>query len=194
MWITLRVLFRTRIVGTFTLCVEGNRELLLGDCLEPGTECWKKQEDSLLRTSEGLGSCMRLWVMNPWRLRKSGILWGGEKLYQKFFLFFSKEKEKRNKKSHQESDQFRFLREACFNHLKGTVGLILVKDSTMRVSIPHGFSTWPYSFSSLFPSSYSFPSSISSTFYRSGTWWAFIFRFTGSFSASPAHFQIHRDK
>ncbi len=45
------------------------------------------------------------------------------KVVSKVFSFFSKEKEKRNKKSHQESDQFRFLREACFNHLKGTVGL-----------------------------------------------------------------------
>ena len=36
----------------------------------------------------------------------------------------------------EESDQFRFLRAACFANIKGSVGLILVKASAMRISIP----------------------------------------------------------
>jgi hypothetical protein len=35
-----------------------------------------------------------------------------------------------------ESDQFRFLRASCLANLKGSVGLILVKESAMRISIP----------------------------------------------------------
>ena len=34
------------------------------------------------------------------------------------------------------SDQFRFIRSVCFVNLKGTVGLIMVKASTMWISIP----------------------------------------------------------
>ena len=36
----------------------------------------------------------------------------------------------------EESDQFRFLRAACLANIKGSVGLILAKASTMRISIP----------------------------------------------------------
>ena len=36
----------------------------------------------------------------------------------------------------EESDQFRFLRAACLANLKGSVGLILVKVLTIRISIP----------------------------------------------------------
>ena len=36
----------------------------------------------------------------------------------------------------EESDLFRFLHAACLANSKGSVGLILVKDSTMKVSIP----------------------------------------------------------
>ena len=36
----------------------------------------------------------------------------------------------------EESDQFRFLRAACLANIKGSVGLILAKDSDMRISIP----------------------------------------------------------
>ena len=36
----------------------------------------------------------------------------------------------------EESDQFRFLRAACFANLKGAVGLIMAKASAMRISIP----------------------------------------------------------
>ena len=40
----------------------------------------------------------------------------------------------------EESDQFRFLRTAFFANLKGTVGLIMTIESTMRISIPLDFS------------------------------------------------------
>ena len=36
----------------------------------------------------------------------------------------------------EESDQFRFLRAVCFANLEGAVGLIMVKASSMRISIP----------------------------------------------------------
>ena len=40
-----------------------------------------------------------------------------------------------------ESDQFRFLRSVCLTHLKDSVGLILTKALTMRVTIPLDVST-----------------------------------------------------
>jgi hypothetical protein len=36
----------------------------------------------------------------------------------------------------EESEQFRFLRVACYANIKGSVGLILGKTSVMRISIP----------------------------------------------------------
>ena len=36
----------------------------------------------------------------------------------------------------EESGQFRFLRAVCLANIKGSVGLILTKASTMRISIP----------------------------------------------------------
>jgi hypothetical protein len=36
----------------------------------------------------------------------------------------------------EESEQFRFLRAACFANIKGSVGLILTKASVIRISIP----------------------------------------------------------
>jgi hypothetical protein len=36
----------------------------------------------------------------------------------------------------EESEQFRFLRSACYANIKGSVGLILGKASAMRISIP----------------------------------------------------------
>ena len=44
----------------------------------------------------------------------------------------------------EESHQFRFLRAARLAALKGTVGLILAKASTMRVTIPIDLSTRPF--------------------------------------------------
>jgi hypothetical protein len=40
-----------------------------------------------------------------------------------------------------ESEQFRFLREACYVNIKGSVGLILAKASAMWISIPLGLSS-----------------------------------------------------
>jgi hypothetical protein len=36
----------------------------------------------------------------------------------------------------EESEQFRFLRAACYANIKGSVGLILAKAAAMRISIP----------------------------------------------------------
>ena len=36
----------------------------------------------------------------------------------------------------EESDKFRFLHALCFANLKGVVGLIIVKASALRISIP----------------------------------------------------------
>ncbi len=44
----------------------------------------------------------------------------------------------------EESEQFRFLRTACFANIKGSVGLILAKASTMRISIPLDLSSRPF--------------------------------------------------
>ena len=41
----------------------------------------------------------------------------------------------------EESDQFRFIRDVCFASLKGAVGLIMRKDSDMRISIPPDLSS-----------------------------------------------------
>jgi hypothetical protein len=41
----------------------------------------------------------------------------------------------------EESDQFRFRRAAYYDNMKGSVGLILTKDSVMRISIPLDLST-----------------------------------------------------
>jgi len=44
----------------------------------------------------------------------------------------------------EESGQFRFLRAACLPNIKGSVGLILVKPSVMRISIPLDLSSRPF--------------------------------------------------
>ena len=44
----------------------------------------------------------------------------------------------------EESDKFRFLRASCFANLKGSVGLIMVKGSTMWISIPLDLSSLPF--------------------------------------------------
>ena len=44
----------------------------------------------------------------------------------------------------EESDQFRFLRAACFANIKGSVGLILAKTSDIRISIPLDLSCRPF--------------------------------------------------
>jgi hypothetical protein len=44
----------------------------------------------------------------------------------------------------EESDQFRFLRAACYANIKGSVGLILAKTSDMWISIPLDLSSRPF--------------------------------------------------
>jgi hypothetical protein len=44
----------------------------------------------------------------------------------------------------EESEQFRFLRTACYVNIKGSVGLILAKVSAMRISIPLDLSSRPF--------------------------------------------------
>ena len=44
----------------------------------------------------------------------------------------------------EESGHFRFLRTACLVNIKGSVGLILAKASTMRISIPMDLSSRPF--------------------------------------------------
>jgi hypothetical protein len=44
----------------------------------------------------------------------------------------------------EESGQFRFLREAHYANIKGSVGLILAKASVMRISIPLDLSSRPF--------------------------------------------------
>jgi hypothetical protein len=44
----------------------------------------------------------------------------------------------------EESEQFRFLRSACFVNIKGSVGLILAKASAMWISIPLDLSSRPF--------------------------------------------------
>jgi hypothetical protein len=44
----------------------------------------------------------------------------------------------------EESEQFRFLRSACFPNIKGSVGLILAKASAIRISIPLDLSSRPF--------------------------------------------------
>ncbi len=44
----------------------------------------------------------------------------------------------------EESDEFRFLRAACYANIMGSVGLILAKASAMRISIPLDLSSRPF--------------------------------------------------
>jgi hypothetical protein len=44
----------------------------------------------------------------------------------------------------EESDHFRFLRDTCLVNIKGSVGLILAKASSMRISIPLDLSSRPF--------------------------------------------------
>ncbi len=44
----------------------------------------------------------------------------------------------------EESGQFRFLRVSSYDNIKGSVGLILAKASTMRISIPVDLSSRPF--------------------------------------------------
>jgi hypothetical protein len=62
------------------------------------------------------------------------------RLYEEFirllFLHAHREASALANELSEESVQFRFLRASCFANLKGVVGLIMVKASGMRISIP----------------------------------------------------------
>jgi hypothetical protein len=62
------------------------------------------------------------------------------RMYDKFIrlLFFHTHRETSvlTNELSEESDQFRFLRVSCFANMKGTVGLIMTKTSTIWISIP----------------------------------------------------------
>ena len=60
------------------------------------------------------------------------------RIYDDFFpfLFSPAHREVSATELPEESDQFRFLRVACLSNLKGSVGLILAKESDMRISTP----------------------------------------------------------
>ena len=80
----------------------------------------------------------------------------------------------------EESDQFRFLRAAGLANLKGSVGLILVKASVMRISAPldlssRSFIPLPRFIRSRYPTaSIPFPRPFASAFCLSGKCWVFI--------------------
>jgi hypothetical protein len=67
------------------------------------------------------------------------------RLYDDFisflFLYAHRETSVLANKLSEESDQFRFLRSVCLANLKGVVGLIMVKTSTVRISIPLNLSS-----------------------------------------------------
>ena len=64
----------------------------------------------------------------------------GGRIYEDFsrllFLYAHHEASALTNELPEESEQFRFLRAACFANIKGSVGLILAKASAMRISIP----------------------------------------------------------
>ena len=64
----------------------------------------------------------------------------GGRIYDAFsrllFLHAHREASTLSHEIPEESDQFRFLRAACLANIKGSVGLILVKVSAMRISVP----------------------------------------------------------
>jgi hypothetical protein len=70
----------------------------------------------------------------------------------------------------EESEQFRFLRAACYANIKGSVVLILGKASAMRISIPLDLSSRSFIPPSCFMRSLiSFPRIYSSVICLSGT-------------------------
>jgi hypothetical protein len=70
------------------------------------------------------------------------------RLYDDFsrllFLHTHRETSALTNEKPEESDQYRFLRAACYTNIKGSVGLILAKTSTMRISIPLDLSSRPF--------------------------------------------------
>ena len=78
------------------------------------------------------------------------------------------------------SDQFRFLHSVCLDNFKGSLGLILTKASSMRISIPLDLSSrsciplptvfYTTSFQTIYTTFRSFPCFSSSVFCLIGTW------------------------
>ncbi len=68
------------------------------------------------------------------------------RLYDDFsrLLFLHANHEALAKDIPEESDQFGFLRAVCNTNIKGSVGLIMAKTSTMRISIPLDLSSRPF--------------------------------------------------
>jgi hypothetical protein len=71
-----------------------------------------------------------------------------DRIYEDFsrllFLHAHREASALTNELPEESEQFRFLRAACFTNIKGSVGLILAKASAMRISIPLDLSSRPF--------------------------------------------------
>ncbi len=61
-----------------------------------------------------------------------------------FFLYVHHETSTLTNEIPEESGQFRFLRAVCYGNIKGSVGLILAKASSMRISISLDLSSRPF--------------------------------------------------
>ncbi len=70
----------------------------------------------------------------PVAVEKAGRIY--EDFSRLLFLYAHREDSSLTNEIPEESEQFRFLRGACFANIKGSVGLILAKTSAMRISIP----------------------------------------------------------
>ncbi len=70
------------------------------------------------------------------------------RIYEDFsrllFLYAHREASTLSNEIPEESEQFRFLRTTSFDNIKGSVGLILTKESAMRISIPVDLSSRPF--------------------------------------------------
>ncbi len=62
--------------------------------------------------------------------------WMYDEFIRLLFLHVHREASALTSELPEESDQFRFLHTSCFANLKGTVGLMMTKESAMRISIP----------------------------------------------------------
>jgi hypothetical protein len=71
-----------------------------------------------------------------------------DRIYDDFsrllFLHSHREASALTNELQEESEQFRFLRAACFANIKVSVGLILANTSAMRISIPFDLSSRPF--------------------------------------------------
>jgi hypothetical protein len=77
----------------------------------------------------------------PIAVRTSGRLYPD--FIRLLFLYAHREASALAHEPPKKSDQFRFIRAACFSNLYCSVGLTIAKASTLRVSIPIDFSSFP---------------------------------------------------